>query len=574
MRLKVTITTILLGYSRIFAQDLSTIGEQKPFNYSGSFNINQNALYRNINPSSSNPYTLFLSGNASFSVYGFSFPFSFTYSNQQTNYSQPFNFNQFGMQPSYKWVKTYVGYNTMSFSPYSLNSHQFLGGGIELTPPDLGLKFSAMYGRLVKDVEWDSTKIGQIPYYERYGFATKIGYSGDIGNIDLSVFKAWDKENSIAGVPDSLGISPKENMVYTVNIGKTFYKKIKFAGEYAGNALTQDIRQKDNESITKRGMFFLINPNGTTAYSKAMKGSVDYLAGTYTLGVAYERVDPNYNTLGAYYTNNDFENIALTFSKQLNEGKINLSGNLGKQRNNLDKSKISTSENFLGSLNVSYAPGGRYTFNANYSNQSFYTYMQTPFDKLNSTTPYQNIDTLNFTQISQSAMLNSTVLLGSLDSKERRHMMSVNLSYQQSVNRQDGNTILSNSSFYQSGLIYSYSIIPINMSLTGTLLGSYSKLSATEEMLMVGPVLGVSKSFFDKKVTTNTSIAYNTTYRNSDFTGDVFSVRIGGGYSHQKVHRVNFSLCFMQKKSNTEITNTRTFECSGNISYTYTLSKD
>jgi len=562
---------IFLFVKGLSAQDLSTIKDQKPFNYSGSFNINQNALYRNINTTASNPYALFISGNASFSIYGISFPFSFSYSNQQVNYSQPFNFNQFGMQPSYKWIKTYVGYNTMSFSQYSLNGHQFLGGGIELTPPDLGIKFSAMYGRLVKGVEYDSSKLSSVPYYERMGFATKLGYSGDIGTIDLSIFKAWDKDNSIGSIPDSLGISPKENMVYTVSFGKTFYKKVKINGEYAGNSLTNDTRQADNKSVTKKGLFFLINPNGTTSFSNAIKSNIDYLGSTYTIGIAYERVDPDYSTLGSYYTNNDLENISLTFSKQLNEGKINISGNIGKQRNNLDKSKVSISENFLGNLNFSYSPGTRIALNANYSNFSYYTYMRSAFDNVN-TTPYQNIDTLNFSQISQTATLNSSVILGSLDNKDYRHILSVNFTYQQAVNKQEGNETLNNSGYYQSGLIYSYSAAPLNLSLTSTAIGSYSKVSATEEILMIGPVIGASKSFFSKKVTTNTSIAYNSTYNNRKFSGDVFSIRVGGSYSHQKVHKVNISLCFMHKTTKTEVI-TKMFECTGNICYTYSLSK-
>lgn len=562
---------LLMFVPVLHSQDLSTLKENKPFDYNGSLNINQNANYRAVGTYT--PYALYLSGSATLSFYGIALPFSFSYSNQQVNYSQPFNFNHFGAQPTYKWIKAYVGYNSMTFSPYSLNGHQFLGGGIELTPPDLGIKFSMMYGRLVKGVEWDSTKTTSVPYYERYGFASKIGYSGDIGNIDLSIFNARDKEGSIPLMPDSLGISPKENMVYTLSFGKTFAKRVKIAGEYAGNALTNDIRQTGNESVTGNGVFFLINPNGTTVYSKALKGNVDYLGNTYTVGIAYERVDPNYNTLGSYYSNNDLENIALTFSKQLNEGKVNISGSAGKQRNNLDNSKATSSENLLGNLNVSYAPGNRVTLNVNYSNYSYFTYMHTPFDRINSTTPYQNIDTLNFTQVSQSAMFNSSIILGSLDNKDKRHILTTNLSYQQSVNRQEGVATLENSSFYQGGLIYAYSLAPKNLSMTGTILGSYSKLTATEEMLMLGPVVGISKSFFDKKFTTNTSIAYNTTYRNGDFTGDVFSVRLGGGYSHQKVHRINFSFCFMQKSTKTEINTVGTFEFSGNISYTYSIAK-
>ena len=147
------LVVVFIG-SKAYSQDISNIFEQKPFVFSGSLNVNQMATYRNVNYTSSNPYSIFVNGNASFTFYGIAVPFSFSYSNQQVNYSQPFNFNQFGMQPSWKWVKTYIGYNSMSFTPYSLNGHQFLGGGVELTPPNIGLKFSMMYGRMVKAVEW------------------------------------------------------------------------------------------------------------------------------------------------------------------------------------------------------------------------------------------------------------------------------------------------------------------------------------------------------------------------------------------------------------------------------------
>lgn len=571
MKYVFTITLGIFLFQPLFAQDLSTLKDNKPFDYNGSLNITQNTNYRTIGTYT--PYALYLSGNASFSIYGIAFPFSFSYSNQQVNYSQPFNFNHFGAQPSYKWIKTYVGYNSMTFSPYSLSGHQFLGGGVELTPPKTGVKFSAMYGRLVKKVPWDSLSSSTIPYYERFGFATKVEYNGEIGNLGISVFNAWDKANSLPQIPDSIGVTPKENMVYTINFGKTFIKKIKITGEYAGNALTNDIRQKDNKALTHKSLFILIDPNATTQYTRAMKGSVDYLGSSYTVGVAYERIDPGYSTLGAYYTNNDLENIALTFSKQINDGKLNISGSIGKQRNNLDRAKMSTSENFLGNLNVAYAPGTRLTLNASYSNYSYFTFIQTQFDRINSTSPYQNIDTLNFSQVSQSAMLNSSLILGNLESKEKRHVLNFNISYQEAINRQEAVGVLSSTQFYQGGIIYSYSLTPKNLSLTGTWLATYNRITEKENMLMTGPVLGVNKSFFDKKLTTSLSIAYNSTFRNGNGTGDVFSVRIGGGYTHLKVHRINFGFSVVNKTSRNDLSNSSQFDLAGNISYSYTISK-
>lgn len=569
--------SLLLGIVLIaekgFSQDISTILEQKPFVFSGSLNVNQMASFRNVNYTGSNPYSIFVNGNASFNFYGIAVPFSFSYSNQQINYSQPFNFNQFGMQPSYKWVKTYFGYNSMSFSPYSLNGHQFLGAGIELTPPNIGLKFGLMYGRLVKPVEWNSEKPTILPYYERYGYATKLGYSGKVGDYEVTLFKAWDEKSSINSVPDSLGVTPQENMVYTVKFGKTFIDKIKISGIYAGSALTRDTRQSENLEQTSSNEYFLIKPNATTSYSYALKGSADYLGSGYTVGIAYERIQPNYTTLGAYYNNNDLENIALTFSKQLMQGKLNVAGSAGEQRNNLDKSKLSTSNQFLGSLNVSYAPTQRVNVSSSYSNYSFFTHMRTPFDQLNTTNPYKNLDTLNFTQISHSASLNSSIILGSLDDKNRKMLLMANLSYQQSANRQEGVGILNSSYFYQGNVAYSYSIVPINLSLTTSLLGSYSYMPDVQRLLMAGPVFGVGKSFFDKKFTTSTSLAYNISMKDGNYTGGVYSIRIGGGYSHQKVHRISFSFAFVGRNNKVDTVKPKTFEFTGNLGYTYSFDQ-
>ncbi|RPH33593.1 MAG: hypothetical protein EHM93_04735 [Bacteroidales bacterium] len=578
MQAKVLRLFILLAVvfqsSILVAQDISTIFEQKPFTFSGSLNLNQMATYRNVSYSSENPYTFFANGNATFTFYGISAPFNFSYSNQQTNYSHPFNFNHFGMQPSWKWIKTYIGFNSMTFSPYSLNGHQFLGGGVELTPPGLGLRFSAMYGRLIKAVEWQPDNPSFPPYYQRLGYAAKVGYSGKSGDYEVTIFKAFDKKNSIDPVPDSLGIAPQENMVYTVKLGKTIIEKVKLSGTYAGSALTRDTKQTDNAEQVKSREFFLINPNATTSYSYALKGSADYLGTGYTVGVAYERIQPNYSTLGAYYNNNDMENIALTFSKQLMQGKLNVSGSGGKQRNNLDKSKVSTSNQFLGNLNIAYAPSQRVNVSTSYSNYSFFTHMKTPFEQINTTNPYQNIDTLNFVQISHSASVNTSYVLGALDSKHSKKIVMVNLSYQQSANRQEGVGVLNSSYFYQGNVAYSYSILPINMSLTTSFMGVYSYMPSVQRQLMAGPVFGVGKSFFDKKLTTSTSLAYNFSTKDGDFTGGVYSIRFGGGYSYQKAHRLNFSFAFIYKDNRMDIIKPKSYEFTGNIGYTYSFDQN
>ena len=97
------------------------------------------------------PYAYFLNGNLNMNLWGISLPFSFSYSNTQISYTQPFN--KFKLDPSYKWVHLLVGTNTMEMSPYTLSDHEFTGVGVELTPGKW--KIAGMYGRLNKAVEYD-----------------------------------------------------------------------------------------------------------------------------------------------------------------------------------------------------------------------------------------------------------------------------------------------------------------------------------------------------------------------------------------------------------------------------------
>src|SRR5690606_41685729 len=58
--------------------------------------------------------------------------------------------SQFGISPSYKWIKLHLGYRNISFSPLVFDGQSFMGTGIELTPKNL--YFGAFYGRLNKAI--------------------------------------------------------------------------------------------------------------------------------------------------------------------------------------------------------------------------------------------------------------------------------------------------------------------------------------------------------------------------------------------------------------------------------------
>jgi hypothetical protein len=153
MRLHLLIYTFILVMLTLVAssQDLAQLGVNKGLKLGGSVNISAIGYQAFGIPQRRDPFNWFLTGSLNVTLFGYSAPFSFSYSNANSSYSQPFN--QFSFAPQYKWVKTYIGYNAMTFSRYTLAGHVFFGGGVELTPGKW--RVAAMYGRLKQAVPQD-----------------------------------------------------------------------------------------------------------------------------------------------------------------------------------------------------------------------------------------------------------------------------------------------------------------------------------------------------------------------------------------------------------------------------------
>lgn len=180
------------------------------------------------------PYSYYASGNIAVSLYGWSVPLSFALSNQSVTYQQPFN--QYGIHPSYKWATGHIGYSSMSFSPYTLNGHIFKGVGLDLAPGDK-FRFSAMYGRMLRAVQPDTTSgKGSTPSYKRMGYGFKAHYGNAKYFGELSLFHAKDDSASIRYIPEEENILPQENLVVSIGGGVTFFQKILLKGELASSA--------------------------------------------------------------------------------------------------------------------------------------------------------------------------------------------------------------------------------------------------------------------------------------------------------------------------------------------------
>lgn len=569
-KLHIIISFFILWFSySAKAQDLSQLGgEGSPFKVNGGFTLSQ--LYNTSfsGESRREPYNYFLNGNINFSIYGLNVPFSFNFSNQQFGFQQPFN--QYGISPTYEWITLHAGYTSMSFSPYTLSGHLFLGGGVELQPEG-PWSVSAMAGRLQKAIEPD-TASGADPAYHRFGYGAKVGYSGNTYQLDLILFKSKDDPNSIIAIPDSTEIFPEENMVIGLNGRTNLFNRVSLSFEYAQSALSRDIRSEE----TLRETFepfptdnFLFTHRVSTSYYHAFKTNINYGGDGYTVGLGFERVDPEYKTHGAYYFNSDLQNITVNGATQLFDNKVSISTNVGLQQDNLNNKKINQMTRWVGALNVSYAASKKLSLNSSYSNFQTYTVIRSQFDDINNPNPLvAPVDTLDFTQISQNLNLSANYILKA--SENITKALNTNLSMQQTSDEQAGEEQPSGSMFYNGNLGLSQQWKSSGFSLFTSFNASWQEAAGMENMTL-GPVVSANKALLNKKLRLSFSTAFNQSYSNGQLRNTILNCRLSATMVIKEKHNLSLTNALVTRQTTaTEETEAQSFaELNGTLTYSY-----
>ena len=565
----VVVISLILLYAPLVGQDLATIGKENPFSVSGGVSLNQIFYAVNGIESRRDPYSYYASGNISFSLYGWSCPLSFSLSNQGVSYQQPFN--QYSLHPTYKAFTGHAGYISMSYSPYTVSGHMFLGGAVDVAPSDSKWKFSGLYGRFLKAVEPDTAQGGGTAAYERMGYGAKASYGSGNNVVDIILFHAEDDVNSVRAIPDSVGLLPEENLVMSVAAGKSLGKNFVLRAEIASSALSRDTRSVEASQahpLAKTG--FLYTSRISSSYYQAYKTSLNYQQDGYVLGVAYERIAPGYRTLGAYYFNNDLENITGNGAVALLAGKMNLSINAGVQRDNLDRSKISTMRRVVSAVNVGYAPSQKVNLALSYSNFQTYTNIRSQFVDINQVMPYDNLDTLDFTQISQNATAMALFMLGK--SEQRRQTLNFNVTFQHAADKQETQQQHAGTSFYNFNTAYAVNFVPENTMLSISFNAIISDNAGTDSKTL-GPTAALSRTFFEKKLRTTLSSSYNETVANGQRVNTIINGRLNGSVTVQKKHAINLGLVMVNRSSRVEGAAQAFTEFTGTLGYSYSFGR-
>ncbi len=529
----------IISWSRgyIHAQNLENIGKGEAISVSGGVNASGIFYQASGIEDRRNPFNYFLSGNLNFNLYGWSIPLSFSYSDQNSQFQQPFN--QYGLSPNYKWLTLHAGYRSMTFSNYTVNGHLFLGGGFDAIPNDR-LKISAFYGRLQKAVEEDTTNFNNTPMYKRMGGGVKVTLGDQTNFVDLIIFKAKDDPTSLSQMPTSTMIAPEENLVLGFNFGTKLFDKLILTGEVASSALTRDLNT-ENVSVDNfyNSLKFAFQSKVSSSYYQAYKGALQYAFGNMALGVAYERVEPGYRTLGSYYFNNNLESVAITHSMALMNKKIRVNSRVGVQRNNLDKKQLNSMNRLSGAVNVNYQASPKLMINASYTNFQTVINFRSQFDDINRVSPYENLDTLNFRQVSQNATTNINYTLG--DNKEKRQNINLNLAYQQTADEQATLEQPTGSQFYNLNTAYSVSFSELDLTINVAGNANFITTSQSESKIF-GPSLSTRKSFLEKTLAATLSVSYNNAYTDNKLTGKVINLRASGNYTLKEKHQFNLNL--------------------------------
>lgn len=524
---------LLMTFDRLAGQDLETIDEQKPIMVSGSVGLSATVYDQTGIGGSRRPFNWLLSGNVSPTIYGIEFPISFSISDQEKSFRQPFN--QFGMSPGYGWARAHVGYRSMTFSPYTLTGVTFLGAGLEAAPGNFRL--SAMTGRFQRGVELDTTNIENQPAYERRGWGVMIGYADDDGSaFDATLLKARDDTTSIRSRPIAEGVLPQENTVVGGSMRVAVAQGIWIDAAGGASLITRDVSAgpMDVDTSSIPDLFQNLHDlRATTSLAFAWKAGMTANVDVVSLRLGYERIEPGYTSLGAYYFATDLETWTIAPSVDLLDRQLRVSGSIGLQKDNLLKTKSFTTDRVIGSGDIYWMANENFSVNAQFTNYS----------TGQSAGRVVGNDSILVRDVTRSATIAPRL---TMQDENASHSYMISAGYQTYTDLSAFTEGLTNTNAMNATFMYNYTGIESHLSLNGAI--SYVDASTGT---LHGRTIGVSVGGGLPLLNEELSLAANIGYTRAGIGlegagGNVFSEGLTAGYRPTEEDAFHMTLSGMQ----------------------------
>ena len=366
-----------LAAAPLAAQNMAELQFSKPVRVSGGISASGYAVAGGGDRFAGDRLGGVVSADVPFRVAdAWSVPLRAAFSNQGSRFSGP-SLARFGLSPRYKWLTLHGGHRHYSLSRFITNGGTVLGGGVEVRLANF--QALAFYGSLANDFGLPAEYVGLVdtplePYARRTA-GGKVGFGGGRANVELSVLRVVDLEGS--GSADSLaalGVNPGASASVALKTGFRFARVLALTLEACGNGIT-DNRADDAIADDEWGgladdLDWLLPVNASSRYALAYAGELALDLPGFSLGLAYEHVDPYFNSFALGSLQNDFDNYLLRTRFSLLERRLNVSGSFGVQRNNTLPSGATTEQRLIANANLTYAPNELLSLTGGYNNFS------------------------------------------------------------------------------------------------------------------------------------------------------------------------------------------------------------
>jgi hypothetical protein len=549
------------GWWGLYAQSISqntisTIAKSDPLIITGAIGT-QNTYYNSsIGSGYRSPWANSFYANLNVSVYGFTMPFAFYYSNNNSSWNFPhFSFH---IDPTYKNWRGHLGRSNMALSTYIMNM-SFNGVGVEYNAQKL--RFGVFYGQLRNAINDDpSDPSARSPQYSRLGWGFKVGYGSSRTFLDLSLLRAYDRLNSVDEYWQQR-IAPQDNVAIALRGGLGVTRWLSLRGNLAFTAFSTDKRAERirTEKLDRWDKIF--EARNTSLMRIATDVSMNLNLRGFTSQVYYKMVQPDYTTLGLYYTSNNFQSLGINMATSLLR-KVSLSANFSGQEDNITRNQLYTTRGFVYSATASTNIGDALTLSAGYNG-----YLQVQSDgkaKVNDSTRVHR-------------QMHSLYLTPSytIDGENFGQVWSLTGNYTQNKDLNKYATGLSDVKTLAVGLSHALNIKAWEMDVTTTFSHQQSdgyQTRYTSEVLSVN----TGRSFLKEK-NLHTSAALTLCYNDIQNQQQMlsFGADISAGYTVKQVHNFTLSAGF-NKYSDTNLSNDYssmgTTEFTASLGYTYTFA--
>ncbi len=546
----------IAGAQSLSLNTISTIAKSDPLIISGAIGTQNTYYYSSVGYGYRSPWSNTFYANLDIQLYGISMPFAFYYGNNNSSWSFPHI--SFHIDPTYKNWRAHFGRSNMGMSSYIMNM-SFNGVGLEYNSNKV--RVGAFYGFLRNAINDDpNDPLARNPQYSRRGWGIKLGYGTGRNYLDVYFLRAADKVGSLDEYWQQR-IRPQENTAVALKAGIGLTKWLSLRGNLAYSAFTLDKESPEIISPTADRWSTVFDAKYTSLMRIAGDVSMNLSLRNFNTSVFYRMVQPDYTTLGMYYTSNNYQSLGVTMSTSLFK-KIALSANFSGQEDNITRNQLYTTRGFVYSANASAPVTQNFHVSAGYNG-----YRQLQSDG----TTHVN-DTTRVNRIMHSLHITPSL---SFEGTDLSHAISLSGSWSEN---KDLNSFASEQNDVRTlaaGISYNVEVKPWEMSFSTSLSHQQSdgyQTRYTSDVLS----LSTGRSFLkEKQLSTSASVSlcYN------DIRDQQRMLSLGGylsaSYTLNKVHVFSCNANF-NKYSDTNISDDHssrsTTEVSISLNYNYTFS--